>query len=265
VLVLRGPCLTARVSDSDPGGKNEGKPAGLVSPLDKSEEAGRTARALQKFLDLARKRLDNHPVNKKRVSAGLLPANAVLTRGGGIMTTLTPIAATYNGLKGAVISGEATVLAIAKMAGFHAATHASMTGSYDFNPIVKARMALDLIRNYDLVLIHVKAPDLAGHDGRWDLKKETIERVDSLVGTVRSIVECDTYIAVTADHSTPCRVGEHSGDPVPSLIWGPGIRTDSQETFGERTCAKGGLGRITGNQFFHSLLDHMGFMPKFGA
>lgn len=265
VLVLRGHDLSANVSDSDPGGKNVGQPIQPIYSLDDTPEAERTAKALQSFLDKAQVILDNHAINLKRVKCGLPKANAILTRGGGVMTKLVPLKELYKGFKGAVVSGEKTVLAIAKMVGFDIYTNKSMTGSYDFDPRVKATAALEQIKNHDLVLVHVKATDLAGHDGRWDWKKDVIERIDILIGILKENIAEDVYIAVTADHSTPCRIGEHSGDPVPALIWGPGIRVDAQETFGERSCAGGGLGRLNGNQFFSVLIDLMGFSKKMGA
>jgi 2,3-bisphosphoglycerate-independent phosphoglycerate mutase, archaeal form len=265
VLVLRGAGLSARVTDSDPGGTNEGNPVATVMPLDDSPEAAKTAKAVNRFLTGARNILREHPLNLQRQARRMPQANAVITRSGGVMPHIAPIAELHNGLKGAVVSGETTVLAIAKMAGLFPLTNEGMTGSYDFDPMAKAQATIGLIQEYDFVLTHVKATDLAGHDGRWDLKRDMIEMIDTMIGAIRSQLPPDMYIAVTADHSTPCSRGEHSGDPVPALIWGPEVRADNQESFGERSCANGGLGRLTGSTFFNSLLDLMGYVKKFGA
>ena len=47
---------------------------------------------------------------------------------------------------------------------------------------------------------------------------------------------------VTADHCTPCVLKDHSGDPIPILIYGAG--QDAVKEFSERSCAQGKLGKI---------------------
>ncbi|OIQ54291.1 2,3-bisphosphoglycerate-independent phosphoglycerate mutase [Neomoorella thermoacetica] len=264
-LVLRGPGLSPAVSDSDPGTACEGRPMRKVYPLDNTPEAAKTARLLQKFLDIVKEKLKAHPVNLAREAAGLPPANAVLTRSAGRVTAIPPLVERYKGLKGALIAGENTVLAIGKMAGLEVFSGEGITGSYNFDPVAKARLALELIKRFDLVIIHVKAGDLAGHDGRWDLKIEVAEKLDLLVGSLLDVLQAGVHVAITGDHSTPCSVRDHSGDPVPAAIWGPAVRSDLQTHFGERSCAGGGLGRITGSAFFNILMDLMGFTSKLGA
>ncbi len=73
------------------------------------------------------------------------------------------------------------------------------------------------------------------------------------------------FIAVTADHTTPVNTKEHAGDPVPVVIYGPGVRTDDVLTYGERSVAKGGLGRIRGKDMMPIIVDLMGKGKKFGA
>lgn len=265
VLVLRGAGLSPFVSDSDPGGKNEGMPIQPIRPLEETEAALKTAEALQQFLAIARGLLNQHPINLKRIMSGQLPANAILTRSGGIVTKCIPLQERFNGIRCAAVSGEATVQAIAKMAGMQTITHPGITGSYDFNGQLKASFTIELLKDNDLVLVHVKATDLAGHDGKWDSKKSIIEQIDNMVAVIKEKTPHDTLIAITADHSTPCEVGEHSGDPVPVVIWGKGVRADKQLAYGETSCSVGGIGRITGKDFFHILIDLMGFSQKLGA
>lgn len=265
VLVLRGDGLSPCVSDSDPGGNNEGMAIQTVQPLDTTDAAHKTAQALRQYLAIARGVLNQHPINSQRIMAGQLPANAILTRGAGIVTHCTPLKERFKEIRCAAVSGEATVRAIAKMTGMQNYTHPGITGSYDFDGNLKASAALELLKDNDLVLVHVKATDLAGHDGRWDTKKTIIEQIDKMVGIIKANIPPDTFIAITADHSTPCEVKEHSGDPVPVVIWGKGVRADKQLTYGETSCSMGGLGRITGKDYFHILIDLMGFSQKFGA
>ena len=75
----------------------------------------------------------------------------------------------------------------------------------------------------------------------------------------------DVYLIITADHSTPISVKNHSGDPVPMLIKGPEVRVDDNEKFSEGDAAKGGLGRIRGSDVMNILMDLMNYAHKFGA
>ena len=75
----------------------------------------------------------------------------------------------------------------------------------------------------------------------------------------------DVYIYLTADHSTPISVKNHSGDPVPVIIRGPEVRTDDVTEFSERACAKGGLNRIRGADVMNIMMDLMNYAHKFGA
>ena len=57
----------------------------------------------------------------------------------------------------------------------------------------------------------------------------------------------DAVVCVTGDHATPTSPEViHSGDPVPFLLAGPGVRADRVERFGELDCADGLLGRLDG-------------------
>ena len=75
----------------------------------------------------------------------------------------------------------------------------------------------------------------------------------------------DVYIYLTADHSTPISVMNHSGDPVPVLIRGPEVRVDDVKEFSEVACAKGGLNRIRGADVMNIMMDLMNYAHKFGA
>ena len=65
------------------------------------------------------------------------------------------------------------------------------------------------------------------------LKKKVgfIEKVDEVVGKVMEIE--NVYFILTADHSTPISVMDHTGDPVPLVIKGPDVRVDQVNKFNE--------------------------------
>jgi len=73
------------------------------------------------------------------------------------------------------------------------------------------------------------------------------------------------FVVLAIDHTTPVSVKEHTGDPVPVLIAGPGVRADGVDAYDERSAAKGGLERIRGKDLLPILTDLMGKSKKFGA
>lgn len=108
----------------------------------------------------------------------------------------------------------------------------------------------------------MKGLDEASHDGNARAKIDMIERTDAILNQFLDAVD---FIAITADHTTPVSTKEHAGDPVPVIIYGPGVRTDDVQTYGERSVAKGGLGRIRGKDLMPILTDLMNKSEKFGA
>ncbi len=94
-------------------------------------------------------------------------------------------------------------------------------------------------------------------------KVKFIEKVDAMIGELMKIE--DVYFILTADHSTPISIMDHTGDPVPIVITGPEVRVDDVEEFSERAATRGGLCRIRGNNIMDILMDLMDMSTKFGA
>lgn len=264
VLILRGENLSADISDTDPLAPNDGKKYRLAIPTKEYADAKRTAEAINHFLEKAHDILKHHKINKERESQGLLPANFILTRGSGILKNL-PSIYEKKGIRSSCIAGEGTVLGVAKLAGYERVTDVSFTGNLDTNYHLKAKCALKESKAMDITYVHLKAPDIYGHDNKPLKKVEAIELFDKLVGRLLEDLGEDTYIVLAADHSTPCEIGEHTGEPVPVAIYGPNLRVDHVEKYNEIDCAHGGLGRLTGSDFISTLYDLMGFSKKLGS
>ena len=63
-------------------------------------------------------------------------------------------------------------------------------------------------------------------------------------------------VCLTGDHATPASPDViHSGDPVPLVIAGPGVRADRVTEFGESTCVEGILGHLRGPDLMPVLLN----------
>lgn len=259
-LVLRGKGLSWKVSDADP--HETGKK--VLDALPYEEDAKRTAEIVNEFVRLSHEKLADHPVNAAREKEGKLPANIMLPRGGGIWVPLRSFGEKYS-LKAAAISGVTLVRGICTSVGMEMLEVEGATGGLDTDMIAKADAAMEALEAKDFVYMNIKAPDICGHDGLAEEKVRTIERLDEMLGVVKRQVDDETVLAVTADHSTPIEVGDHSGDPVPLMIFGPGVRTDQVAQFDEVSVARGGLGHPRGSDLMNLLLNLAGRAEKFGA
>jgi 2,3-bisphosphoglycerate-independent phosphoglycerate mutase len=159
-----------------------------------------------------------------------------------------------------------TVRGACRAAGFDLYTAPGATGGVDTDAVSKARVAERILPEYDLVYLHVKGADNASHDGDPELKIRVIEKIDAMVGYLLERIDWDeTYMAITADHTTSTRAKEHVGDPVPIALKGPEVRVDEVDSFSERSCARGGLGRIRGKELMPIILDLLGKVEIFGS
>jgi 2,3-bisphosphoglycerate-independent phosphoglycerate mutase len=116
-----------------------------------------------------------------------------------------------------------------------------------------ARAALD--EGATFALCHLKATDEAGHTKDPAAKRRAIERADAALEELAERFP-EAVVAVTGDHATPPAPAViHSGDPVPLLVRGPGVRADRVTSFGEEPFADGMLGRIEGADLMPVLLN----------
>lgn len=261
VLVLRGKGLSDQVSDADP--KKEGKAPKKIKALDGSSEAEKTAAVLNKLVTESYQILKDHPLNLERINQEEPPANIILPRGAGAVPDVQPFNDKY-GVKSACIAETGLIMGIGKLAGMDIIEVEGATGGVDTDLDSISRSIIEnSAKEYDFLLINIDGADEAGHDGNLQEKVKFIEKVDNVIGEVMKIPE--TYFILTADHSTPISVMDHTGDPVPLVINGPEIRVDDVEKFDERSATKGGLCRIRGSDIMNILMDLMNNSDKFGA
>ncbi|MFB0561003.1 MAG: 2,3-bisphosphoglycerate-independent phosphoglycerate mutase [Candidatus Lokiarchaeia archaeon] len=264
VLVLSGKGLSYRVSDTDP---HETQVIVHQSkPLDNSEEALKTAKIVNELNVAFYEILKNDPLNQERINRGEPPANGVLLRGAGILPDVIPLTEKY-GISCSCVSAAALYRGVAAAVGMKLYEAPGDTATYEADEESMAKTALDILPENDLVFIHFKPTDNAAHDGDPELKVRMIEKLDNMVGKLMKGIDLENehYIVLTADHTTPCSVREHTGEPVPLEIAGPGVRPDQTTAFTEIDCQVGGLGRLRGKDIMPIIMDYLEKTEKFGS
>ena len=187
---------------------------------------------------------ENHPVNKRRIAQGKLPATQCWLWGQGKKPQIAHFAdrfAVKSGkpIKGAMITAVDLLRGIAKSIGWDILNVPGITGYVDTDYAAKGRYAADALRNYDLVCVHVEAPDEAGHEGSLEKKIKSLEEIDAKV--VAPIVSelkkhGDWRILISPDHPTPIAHKTHTRDEVPWIVAGNDIEPGGRK-FDESSAA----------------------------
>ncbi|MDR1819438.1 MAG: 2,3-bisphosphoglycerate-independent phosphoglycerate mutase [Methanobrevibacter sp.] len=262
-LILRGENLSDEITDADP--KVVGKAPKTVHSTTNSPNAEKTADLLNKIIKESYTILRNHPINLNRIKNNEAPANIIIPRGVGLVPEIEELNKKYE-IKSACIAETGLIIGIARFAGMDIIEVEGSTGSVDTNLDNFIDTIIDNVKNtdYDFFLINIKGADESGHDGNAREKVEFIEKIDEVVFSKISQLQYMVTV-VTADHSTPITVKDHSADPVPILIYGEGVRVDDVKRFNEIDAVKGGLLRIKGSDLMNILMDLIDNTHKFGA
>ncbi len=223
--------------------------------------ARQTADLINGLILKSQELLEQHPFNKARAEQSKDMANSIWPWSGGYRPRMNTLQQMYPQIKeGDVISAVDLIRGIGKYAGLNRVMVEGMTGLADTNYENKAQAAIDMLRKHDFVYLHIEASDEAGHDGDLALKLKTIENLDSRI--VRPIYEeVSTWkdnpvcIAILPDHPTPVELRTHVDEPVPFIIWYPGITPDRVETYDEVSCVSGSYGMLRLEEFMNKFME----------
>ncbi len=224
-------------------------------------EAEPTARLVNELIVKSQQLLARHPLNIQRVSEGKDPANSIWPWGGGYRPQMESLGSRFPQIKrGSVISAVDLIRGIGRYAGLRVLDVEGATGLYDTSYENKTAALLEALKEDDFVYLHVEASDEAGHEGNVALKIRTVENLDSrAVGPIyEAIKQWDepVAIAILPDHPTPCKHRTHTAEPVPFLVWYPGITPDSVATFDEAAANGGSYGLMQRDEFINAFMNN---------
>jgi 2,3-bisphosphoglycerate-independent phosphoglycerate mutase len=271
VLVIRGmrSKLSGWITNTDPAYDREGvfgvakeKFENLLAestPMpgyENSAEAKEAALLLNEFTQKSHKALDESLLNKKRISENKLPANVILSRDAGDHLPKFPRIESLFNLKFGSFVQMPVEKGIALLTGMEVIDVPSSTGHLDVDYPVWAKIALDSLKEYDGIYVHIKGPDEPAHDGDFNKKKEIIEAIDKFffASLLPKLDINNTVLAVTADHSTVCAIRAHSADPVPLLVSGGNVKPDGSMSFSEKAAKLGSIGELCGQDIMPLLV-----------
>jgi 2,3-bisphosphoglycerate-independent phosphoglycerate mutase len=241
VIILRGEGLGDNLNDTDPQKEN-------LEPLKleaSDEQSKKTARILNKIIDISRELLKNE---KK--------ANYILLRGISKKPKIPSFQERYK-MKALALANYPMYKGLCRLIGME-----TFELGMDFENLIE--FYEKNYENYDLIYIHYKWTDKKGEDGDFYGKVKEIEKLDSYIP--RIIEKNPDVFVFTGDHSTPSALKGHSWHPVPILIYSKeGSFYDENAKFTERDCLRGYLGIRKSYEVFQIILALANKLEKYGA
>jgi 2,3-bisphosphoglycerate-independent phosphoglycerate mutase len=215
----------------------------IGTAIEKILPRGKGAEVLIDLIGRSQQLFINHDINKVKKDLGENQVSSIWLWGQGKKARMESFKKRF-GLDGAAITAVDLVKGIAMLIGFDLINVAGATGFVNTNYQGKGSAAIEALDKYDLIFIHIEAPDEASHNGSIELKKKAIEQIDKhIVGPVLEALKSyeKWRILVLPDHPTPISSRAHSAEPVPFAMAGTDISSILNATFSEANAAKSGL------------------------
>src|SRR5436305_9784363 len=226
-----------RVTDSDAFFRDRHP---VLRPQAIVPEAERTARAAEEWSREVMRRLEHERFNVITLKWWGRPRDV-------------PTFEQRHGLRGTFVASSSFLRGLARAVGLEARDEPETD---DPAADLRGRVAIaheQLDAGDSFVFCHVKSADAAGHTKDPRRKQAMIETLD---GSLEDLPTDRAIVCLTGDHATPASPDViHSGDPVPFVVAGPGVRADRVREFGESTCADGILGHLRGPDMMRVLLN----------
>jgi len=215
----------------------------IGQPVEKNLPRGKGADMLINLMARSQQLFAEHEINRVRKDLGENPVSSIWLWGQGKRAQMESFKKRF-GLNGAVITAVDLVRGLARLIGFDLISVPGATGFVDTNYQGKAAAAIKALDEYDVVVVHIEAPDEAGHSGNEKAKVKAVEQIDKhIVGSVlEALQKYEKWrILVMPDHPTPIATQAHSAEPVPFAMAGVGVSGVLHKNFSEANAAESGL------------------------
>lgn len=210
--------------------------------------AGPGSERLLDLMERSKSILAADPVNARRAARGESRATQIWLFWGGARPEGLPSFTETHGLRAAITSAVDLLGGLADLLGIDRLDVAGVTDGQDNDYAAQAEGAIASLVDHDLVVVHVEAPDEAGHAGDAAAKIAAIEAIDrEMVSRLRAEQERrgasgdGLRILAMPDHPTPIELRTHSSEPVPFVMHGPRIAGDAAERYDEDAASGTGL------------------------
>ena len=214
---------------------------------------------LVSLMEKSREIISGNDVNKVRIDLGQNPASMIWLWGQGKKPDIPTFRDAY-GLSGGIISAVDLLKGLGRVLGLEVAEVKGATGYYDTNYEGKAEAALEILKNNDMVFVHVEAPDEAGHNGEIWEKVKAIENFDSkITGKILDELTSSSNeyrVLILPDHPTPISKRTHTSDPVPFAMAGSGVQPDDVMVLSEKSAKAGSMGTKAGSELMDLLIKY---------
>jgi len=221
-------------------------------PITDRMPTGPGSELLLELMEKSRIILEEHPVNIERRTKGKLPANMIWLFWGGRAIPDLPSFEERFGLRAAMTSGVGLLEGLAGLTGMTILKIPGITDNTDNDYRAQGEGALAALDENDIVFVHVEAPDESAHEALIDEKIRSIENIDELIVALFR-QRNDLRVLAMPDHPTPIEIKTHSPDPVPFVIWGPGITGNGAASFSETAASEIGLYLDQGHELIRTL------------
>ncbi len=201
------------------------------APIAESLPAGDGASVLLEYMERARPLLESDPVLLSRAAAGRLPVTDVWPFWPGVAPAgMVPFAQAH-GVGAALTSGVDLLNGLAVLAKIDRLEIDGVTDGPDTDYAAQAQGGLAALAHRDLVVIHIESPDECGHAGDYEAKVTAIEAIDREVVSRALEFTGELRVLAMPDHATPIAIKTHVGEPVPFVLWGPGVGANGAESY----------------------------------
>lgn len=253
--------LSGRITNTDPaysnvGGMGIAKAVGDVLRIDRClpmvQEANHSAQLINEFTEQSIRIMKSSKVNVNRQKNNQKSLSCILLRDAGSKyPVLIPIDRKYSMKFSCIVDMpvEQGIAKVLNMKGFEGGDSTDYTQ--------KARVAAEAMQTQNANYVHIKGPDVYGHDGDANGKTKNIQDIDkNFFGPLLDRIDIEKVaVVVSADHSTPCINKAHSDDPVPLLVSGRKTRIDSTSRMTEAFARQGRIGLLEGSQVLSTAID----------